>query len=108
MIQDRKELDFSKTGIKEKVIDEIISLAEKYSIEKIILFGSRARGDFHRSSDIDLAVYGGDITGFSLDIEKYTSTLLMYDVIDMDKVHQLDFVNSIKKEGKVIYEKNSN
>lgn len=47
-------------------------------IEKIVLFGSRARGDYHRSSDIDLAVYGGDVTGFSLDVEEYTSTLLTY------------------------------
>ena len=29
-----QELDLSKTGIKEQVINEIISLAEKYRIEK--------------------------------------------------------------------------
>ena len=100
-----QELDLRKTGINNQVINEITILAEKYRIEKIILFGSRARGDFHRSSDIDLAVYGGDVTGFSLDVEEYTSTLLTYDVIDMEKAHQIDFVNSIEKEGKVIYEK---
>jgi len=61
-----QELDLSKTGIQEQVINEIISLAEKYEIKKVVLFGSRARGDYHRSSDIDLAVYGGDVTGFSL------------------------------------------
>ena len=46
----------NETGIKEQVIKEIILLAQKYAIEKVILFGSRARGDYHRSSDIDLAV----------------------------------------------------
>ena len=34
------------TGIKPQVIEEIRELARKYDIEKVILFGSRARGDF--------------------------------------------------------------
>lgn len=93
------------TGISEEVIKEIIALAEKYAITKVILFGSRARGDYYRASDIDLAVYGGDVTGFSLDVEEHTSTLLTYDVIDMNKNHQVGLVESIEKEGKVIYEK---
>ena len=93
------------TGIKEQVIKEIISLAEKHAVEKLILFGSRARGNYHRASDIDLAVYGGDVTAFSLDVEESTSTLLTYDVVDMNKKHQDYFVESIEKEGKVLYEK---
>ena len=98
----------NSTGIGEQVIKEIISLAEKHGITKIILFGSRARGDFHRVSDIDLAVYGGDVSGFSLDVEEYTSTLLTYDVIDMKKEHQEKLLESIKREGKVLYENNTN
>lgn len=47
-----------KTGISERVLGEIKAAAEKYSAEKVILFGSRARGDYHKKSDIDLAVYG--------------------------------------------------
>ena len=93
------------TGIEEQVIKEIILLAEKYGIAKVLLFGSRARGDYHRASDIDLAVYGGDVDRFALDVEEYTSTLLMYDVIDMNKEHQNVIVESIKKEGKILYEK---
>lgn len=34
------------TGIRECVLEEIRSLAQRYGIEKVILFGSRARGDF--------------------------------------------------------------
>ena len=93
------------TGISEEVIKEITSLAEKYAITKVILFGSRARGDYHRASDIDLAVYGGDVISFSFDVEEYTSTLLTYDVIDMNKDHQVGLLESIEKEGRVIYEK---
>lgn len=92
-------------SINDKVLAEIVSLAQKHNIDKVILFGSRARGDYHRSSDIDLAVYGGNVTEFSLDVEELTSTLLMYDVIDMNQNHKAEFVDSILKEGKVIYEK---
>lgn len=95
----------SGTGIGEQVIKEITSLAQKHGIDKVILFGSRARGDYHRASDIDLAVYGGNVMGFTLDVEEQTSTLLTYDVIDMNRKHQTGFVESIEKEGKILYEK---
>ena len=40
-------MDFYKdTGIKEQVIKELKCMAKKCNIEKVILFGSRARGDF--------------------------------------------------------------
>lgn len=95
----------NSTGIEEQVIKEIISLAEKHAIEKVILFGSRARGDYHRASDIDLAVCGGDVISFSLDVEEHTTTLLTYDVVDINKNRQTKILESIEKEGKVLYEK---
>ena len=93
------------TGIAEQVINEIILLAQKHAIEKVILFGSRARGDYHRASDIDLAVSGGDVMAFAVDVEEQTSTLLTYDVIDMNQKHQTGIMESIEKEGKLLYEK---
>ena len=51
--------------------------------KKVILFGSRARGDYHRASDIDLAVEGGRVTDFILDVNDTTSTLLKFDVVDL-------------------------
>ena len=48
-----------KTGIKQNVLQEIIRLAKENDVKKLILFGSRARGDYKERSDIDLAFYGG-------------------------------------------------
>ena len=93
------------TGIQEQVIKEIVALAKKHSIEKVVLFGSRARGDYHRASDIDLAASGGNIVAFALDLEELTSTLLTYDVVDMNKNLQAEFRESIEKEGRLFYEK---
>ena len=93
------------TGIKEQVLAEINKLAETYQIKKVVLFGSRARGDFRERSDIDLAVYGGDFTRFSLDVDEKTWTLLQYDFVDMNQSVQPELIAAIEKEGVILYEK---
>ena len=60
----------NNTGIKEKVLSSLVNLAEYYSIGKLILFGSRARGDYYKTSDIDLAVTGGNIIEFTLNYSR--------------------------------------
>ena len=95
----------NNTGIREQVIEEIRTLAEKYQIEKIYLFGSRARGDYHRTSDIDLAVSGGDFDRFALDIDEDTSTLLKFDIVDLNRIVHPELLDAIQKEGRVLYEK---
>lgn len=57
-------------GLTERVRSDICYLAKTHGVSKVILFGSRARGDYHRTSDIDLAVLGGDTVKFSLDVEE--------------------------------------
>ena len=51
-------------NLPDRVLRERSYFAQKYSIEKIILFGSRARGTNAERSDIDIAVYGGDFDHF--------------------------------------------
>ena len=87
------------------VLEEICELAKLHQVEKVILFGSRARGTFQKTSDIDLAVSGGDKTLFSLDVEEKTSTLLTYDVVDLDSAIQDNLRKAIEKEGILLYEK---
>ena len=84
-----------KTGIKQNVLQEIIRLAKENDVKKLILFGSRARGDYKERSDID----------FILAVDEETPTLLQFDVLDLDKPIQAELLDSIKREGMVIYEK---
>lgn len=93
------------TGINPIVIQQIRTLAQKYKIKKVILFGSRARGDYKRTSDIDLAASGGDFNRFALDVDEETSTLLKYDIVNLDMAIQKELILSIEKEGKILYEK---
>ena len=92
-------------GISEAVIREITEIAKRNQIQEIILFGSRARGDYNRTSDIDLAVTGGNISSFAVSIEEETSTLLEYDIVDLDKPVSEELLKSIRDEGKILYEK---
>lgn len=98
-------MEVKNTGIREQVIKEIIDFAKKYDVKKVILFGSRARGDFKRTSDIDLAVSGGNFDRFALDVDEETSTLLMFDIVDLDREMQVELRESIEREGVILYEK---
>lgn len=93
------------TGIKPIVLKEICQFAEKYDIDRVILFGSRARGDYRRVSDIDLAVSGKNIVRFALDVDEETSTLLKFDIVDLNGQMQDELRESIASEGRVLYEK---
>ena len=101
-IMEVKELS-EKTGIKQKVIEEIIDLAKKYHVEKVILFGSRARGDYRKCSDVDLAFQGGKGHYFTLDVDGETSTLLEFDIVDLDKPVRSELLESIKRDGIILY-----
>lgn len=92
-------------GLNDIVLKQIIELAQKKNITKVILFGSRARGDFKKKSDIDLAVLGENIAEFSFDVDELTDTLLKYDIIDLNSNISDELLKSIQNEGIIIYEK---
>lgn len=92
-------------GIDDSIEQDIISIAIKNDIKKLILFGSRARGDFKRTSDIDLAVEGGNISVFAVQVDEEVSTLLEFDIINLDGRVQKELLESIRREGVLLYEK---
>lgn len=98
-------MDIQRTGLSEELIKEISTIASKWGVQKVILFGSRSRGDYGRASDIDLAVSGGDFTQFCLNIEENAWTLLKFDIINLNDPLEPDFRAMIQKEGVTLYEK---
>lgn len=85
--------------------NEIIGFAQKNNIMKIILFGSRAKGNNTKRSDVDLAVSGGNIDDFTFQLENDANTLLMFDIVNLDKPITDELSDEIKKYGVTIYEK---
>lgn len=103
------ELDFEKEI--QNITQQII---EKYKPEKIILFGSAARGEPNLDSDVDFLIikkktplYGADrIRELSRIIERNIPVdLLIYRPEEFQKRLQMGdpFLKSILEEGKVLY-----
>ena len=94
-------------NLREDIERQIISTAKEFNLERVILFGSRARGDNRERSDIDLALEGeiAACIEFSLAAEENISTLLMFDFVIVDETLSAELSVAIKKEGVVLYEK---
>lgn len=76
-------------------------------IEKVMLFGSRAKGNYRPFSDVDITLIGDELTDrdFYDVCEKLDDSDLpyFYDVSIFKKLTDRDFINHIKRVGKFIY-----
>ena len=90
-----------------RYIKIIINEIKKYNPNKIILFGSRAREDYKKQSDIDIAV---DVNLPFREKRKLKekideiSGLYSVDLVFLPEVSE-DFKKRILKEGIILYEK---
>ncbi|MGL5989302.1 MAG: nucleotidyltransferase family protein [Fusobacteriaceae bacterium] len=95
-----------KFGLNETEIDEIKILYYLFpEIDKIIIFGSRARGDFRKTSDIDIALKGevSDILYLIKDYFDESSIIYTVDIIDYSKISDSIFKEDIDNEGIEIF-----
>lgn len=98
---------YENTGLSVSLIENIGVISARHGVEKVVLFGSRARGTYEEKSDIDIAVYGcSEMDEYLNDLEENLWTLLELDVIDMDSGsisgHLLE---EIMRDERTIYEK---
>lgn len=91
-------------NLDKRIEREIISMARRFGLKKLILFGSRARGTNRERSDIDLAACGGDILNFAEAVDEQIDTLLSFDVINLDEDVAQDFLAEIDRDRIVLYE----
>lgn len=101
----------NKFGLREKDMHYMQELfASIPEIEKVILYGSRAMGNFEMGSDIDLALVGENLSSLHIArihdlLENESPTLLGFDVLLYNAIQNLDLKERIDKYGFVIYEK---
>ena len=96
----------NKVDLPERVNIDLRKIASQYDVAKMVLFGSRARGDNQAKSDVDIAVYGcRDFTNFYFDVEEKVWTLLTFDIVNMDNDVSEELKQEIKRDGVIIYEK---
>ncbi len=99
-----------KFGLSQKqcqLIEEVLEQFEE--IEKVVIFGSRATDKYKPASDIDLAVFGKDITVTILD--KFYSALddlplpFMFDLLNYSKISNTSLKSKIDSYGKIFFER---
>lgn len=98
-------------GLSDTVIADICGVFRRFpNIDKVFIFGSRAKGTYAVSSDIDLAVVGKGITfELLLDVDIQIEDLeLLYkvDLVDYNKNMGTPIGEHILRVGKLFYEKN--
>lgn len=91
----------------ESLYKSISELGKQYSAEKIVLFGSRARGDNREKSDIDIAVFGmpkENHVFFAQAVESLP-TLLQFDIVFVSENTNALLLENIKKDGVILMNK---
>lgn len=97
-------------GLKDSIIIKMKNVLSKYGeIEKALIFGSRARGNYKKTSDIDIAIFSHNITSTRLNLLRndFDELDIIYtvDIVDFYKVSKEELKNSIMRDGIVIFSK---
>ncbi|MFC1564649.1 nucleotidyltransferase domain-containing protein [candidate division KSB1 bacterium] len=98
-------------GLKKTTIEKIQSvLTDCPQVEKAVLYGSRAMGNYKYGSDIDLTLLGGDDLTMKVlhRIMDGLDDLLLPYTIDVSIFRQIsdpDLIEHIQSEGVTFYEK---
>jgi len=95
-------------------LDRILAGLRRYHPQKVILFGSFARGDYHAASDVDLLIIEeterpfaervGDVLAscdYSIPLEP-----LVYTPEEFERMRRENnpFIEQVLREGRIIYE----
>jgi len=95
-------------GLKETTINQINAVFSRYpEIEKAIIYGSRAKGNYRNGSDIDITLFGNELTHEQLNrIESQLDDLLLPYSIDLSLfkyIDALDLIHHINTVGHIFY-----
>lgn len=94
--------------ISDKLLNDLCNIFNNYTeIDRVILFGSRARGDNKNTSDVDLCIFGMDVTHLvlakvTMDIYEL-DTPLSFDILNFNELSKKALIDNILNEGVEIY-----
>lgn len=96
-------------GLSERSYKELLDIVASIpQIEEAVIYGSRARGDFWPSSDIDLSLKGHGLSRRNLrelNDKLYESHIpYFFDTNIYSEIRDQHFKNNIDSDGRVIYQ----
>ncbi len=104
--------DISDLGLTSSDLERIKLIFKHHlEIDKVIIYGSRAKGNYKEYSDVDITLLGDmiDLTS-QHKIESELDDLLLpykFDVSTFHKIKNVDLIEHIMRVGKVIFAKST-
>lgn len=97
----------NESHVTDSILEEFLDFAKSYdTVERVVLFGSRARDDYGKNSDYDIAIYGNLTARERTEFRCLCSEELnMIDLVFMCKDNGNKFTKNIETEGIVLYNK---
>lgn len=97
----------NKYGFKPTEWQEMLQIFTKNNaLEKVVIFGSRAKNTFKPMSDVDIAVYGNlryaDISQLEADLED-SNLPFLFDVVQYASIQSEELLEHIRRYGDAIY-----
>lgn len=99
-----------KFGLPEEIIEKINAIFSKYpNVDKVIIYGSRAMGNYKNGSDIDLTMMGEKITdrdqtNISIELDDLPIPY-MIDLSISSKLNHPNLTDHINRVGQVFFER---
>ena len=96
-------------GLKAEDLAHIVSVISEFAeIEKAAVFGSRAKGNYNKGSDIDIAIFGEMITfstiaGLHSRLEEESPLPYFFDIVDYTHSGHQELKEHIDRVGKTIF-----
>lgn len=99
-----------KFGLNKSEQEQIYKIFKSHpEIEQVLIFGSRAMGNYRTTSDIDLALKGNinfDLAAkIKYQLEEETTLPYFFDVVDYQHIKDKELKKQIDLYGKAFYQK---
>ena len=100
-----------KFGLSVNTIDRINSVFKKYpEIEQVIIYGSRAKGNYREGSDIDITLKGENLNDRILSKVKSEiddlNTPYLFDISAFNLLVSSGLIQHIERVGQILYTQN--
>lgn len=108
----KPQVNDQNSGLKENEIKVITNVFENFpEIDEVILYGSRAKGNYRTGSDIDFTLKGDKLTHKLLNkISLKLDDLLLPFIFELslyDQIENNDLIDHIDRVGKTFYKNNN-